>query len=72
MRKNITFSLLMAGLCLTLTTGCSGNDEYIFEHGPAGPNTERTLESLPKGLQPDKVKASHTEDTLEPQPETKN
>lgn len=67
MAKNITAPLLIAGFCITLVTGCSGNDEYIFEHGPAGPNTERTLESLPEGLVADKVKSNHTAETLQPE-----
>jgi len=62
MIRKIIFTLLLTGL----TAACSGDDEYIFEHGPAGPNTEKTLETLPKGLQPDKTKANHTTETLEP------
>lgn len=58
-------TLLFIGLLTSFTAGCSGDDEYIFEHGPAGPNTEKTLKTLPKGLLPDNSKASHTSETLE-------
>ena len=62
MIRKILDTLILTGMI----AACSGDDEYIFEHGPAGPNTEKTLETLPKGLQPDRTKASHTSDTLEP------
>ena len=67
MTKNILITLISTSLMVTMTTGCSGDDEYIFEHGPAGPNTERTLEKLPEGLKADKVKAKHSSDTLQPE-----
>lgn len=59
-------ALLCAGMITSLLTGCSGDDEYLFEHGPAGPNTEKTLKSLPEGLRSDAANASHTADSLEP------
>ncbi len=66
MIRNTIATLLFTGLITSFTTGCSGDDEYIFEHGPAGPNTEKTLDTLPEGLRPDNAKASHTSETLEP------
>lgn len=58
-------TLLFVGLLTSFAGGCSGDDEYIFEHGPAGPNTKKTLKTLPEGLLPDISKASHTNETLE-------
>jgi len=66
MTGNILRTLLLTGLMTGFMAGCSGDDEHIFEHGPAGPNTEKALDSLPEGLQPDRTKASHTSETLEP------
>ncbi|MBL4894898.1 MAG: hypothetical protein JKY59_08570 [Emcibacter sp.] len=66
MIRNTIATLFFAGLVTSFTTGCSGDDEYLFERGPAGPNTKRTLKTLPKGLRPDNTKASHTADSLEP------
>lgn len=59
-------TLLLTGLLTSFTVGCSSDDEYIFEHGPAGPNTGKTLKTLPKGLLPDNTLAHHTSETLEP------
>lgn len=66
MIRNTIATLFFAGLLTSFTAGCSGDDEYLFEQGPAGPNTEKTLKSLPEGLLPDKTKSSHTEETLAP------
>ncbi len=66
MTRNKFFTLFLMGLLASFTTACSGDDEYIFEHGPAGPNTKKTLKTLPKGLKPDSSKASYTNETLEP------
>jgi len=66
MTRNTFAALFLVGTLACLTTGCSGDEDYIFEHGPAGPNTENTLKNLPEGLQPDKNKANHTSETLEP------
>ncbi len=66
MIRNTITTLLFSGLITSFATGCSGDDEYLFEHGPAGPNTEKTLKNLPEGLLPDNSKASHTSETLEP------
>ncbi len=66
MIRNTFAALLFTGLITSLVAGCSGDDEYMFEHGPAGPNTEKTLKNLPEGLLPDKSNSSHTGDTLEP------
>lgn len=66
MIKNIIAKLLFTGLIVSFTSACSGDDEYLFEHGPAGPNTKKTLNNLPEGLLPDNSKASHTSETLEP------
>ncbi len=67
MIRNRPTILLLTGLITAFVAGCSGDDEYLFEHGPAGPNTEKTLENLPEGLRPDKVNARHTAETLEPE-----
>ncbi len=64
-RRTIT-TVLMSGLIAGLVAGCSGSDEYIFDLGPAGPNTEKTLKNLPEGLLPDKTKARHSSETLAP------
>ncbi len=62
-----TFAILLfVGLTTTLLTGCESTEPYVFEHGPAGPNTELTLENLPEGLRPDKIQASHTSDSQKP------
>lgn len=66
MTRNKFFTLFLMGLLTSFTAACSGDDEYIFELGPAGPNTKKTLKTLPKGLKPDTSKASHTSETLEP------
>ncbi|MCF8474318.1 MAG: hypothetical protein K9G26_06425 [Emcibacter sp.] len=66
MIKNAFAPLLFISVIASFMTGCSGDEDYIFEHGPAGPNTEKTLKTLPEGLRPDAEKASHTDDTLEP------
>lgn len=66
MIRNTITTLLFTGLIASFTTGCSGDEDYLFEHGPAGPNTKKTLKTLPKGLRPDNSKASHTSETLEP------
>lgn len=63
---NTFATLLFTGLILSFTAGCSGDDDYLFEHGPAGPNTKKTLKNLPKGLLPDNVRTSHTDETLKP------
>ena len=60
-------TLLLIGLITSFTAGCSGDDEYIFEHGPAGPNTGKTLKTLPEGLLPDTSNASHTNETHQPE-----
>lgn len=57
-------TLLLTAFMTCLVSGCGGGEDYIFEHGPAGPNTKKTLKSLPKGLRPDNEKAHHTDDTL--------
>lgn len=67
MTGNILKTLLLAGVITSFTIGCSGDDEYLFEHGPAGPNTKKTLNTLPEGLLPDTAKAHHTNETLEPE-----
>ncbi|VAX07720.1 hypothetical protein MNBD_ALPHA03-1373 [hydrothermal vent metagenome] len=67
MTGNTLKTLLLAGMITSFTTGCSGGDEYLFEHGPAGPNTEKTLDTLPEGLLPDTAKARHTNETHEPE-----
>ena len=66
MFRNTITTLICTGLVASFTAGCSGDDAYIFEHGPAGPNTEKTLKTLPEGLRPDSSKATHTSETLEP------
>ena len=66
MIRNKFFTFFLMGLLTSFTAACSNDDEYIFEHGPAGPNTEKTLKTLPEGLKPDNSKASHTSETLEP------
>ncbi len=66
MTRNRFTTLLLTGLITSLMAGCSGDDEYLFEHGPAGPNTGKTLKNLPEGLLPDKSNSNHTGDTLEP------
>lgn len=67
MTRNIFITLIFTSLITTVTTGCSGDDDYIFEHGPAGPNTKKTLKKLPEGLKADKIKANHTSETLQPE-----
>gem|GEM_PF-2046032 len=66
MTRNTLAVLLFAGLITGLVTGCSSDDDYLFDQGPAGPNTEKTLKNLPKGLLPDEARASHTDKTLKP------
>ena len=66
MIRNTVTTLLFTGLITSFTAGCSGDDDYVFEHGPAGPNTGKTLKNLPEGLRPDNTKASHTSEPLEP------
>ncbi|PCI33573.1 MAG: hypothetical protein COB54_04570 [Alphaproteobacteria bacterium] len=66
MFRNTITTLIYAGLVTSFTAGCSGGEDYVFEHGPAGPNTKKTLKTLPEGLRPDNSKASYTGETLEP------
>ena len=65
----MTKTLFILGMvpALGLLGGCSGNDDILFEHGIAGPNTEATLKQLPEGLLPDQQNARHSSDSLKPE-----
>lgn len=67
MTRNTLAILLFTGIMTSLVAGCSSDDDYMFDQGPAGPNTEKTLKNLPEGLLPDEAKASHTDETLKPE-----
>lgn len=64
MTRHYLITLISTAIISCFTYGCSGDDDYIFEHGPAGPNTKKTLKPLPEGLRPDTAKAHHTDETL--------
>lgn len=66
MTRNNLAAIIFTGLIVSLLSGCSGNKDYVFDNGPAGPNTEKSLEKLPKGLLPDVVNANHTTKGLKP------
>ncbi len=57
---NIPLKILAIFALLLSISACSGDDDFVYDAGPAGPNTEQTLKSLPEGLLPDKENARHS------------
>ncbi|WP_417319600.1 hypothetical protein [Emcibacter sp.] len=60
---NVNTILLKTLVLFTLilsVSACSDDDDLVYDAGPAGPDTEQTLKSLPDGLVPDRENARHS------------
>ncbi|MFC7049020.1 hypothetical protein [Emcibacter nanhaiensis] len=58
--RTIFLKLLILSISALFLSACSGDDGLVYDAGPAGPNTEQTLKTLPEGLAPDKENARHS------------
>ena len=56
----ISLKLLTLSVCAFFLGACSDDDGLVYDAGPAGPNTEQSLKTLPEGLVPDKENARHS------------
>lgn len=66
-RMTKIFLMVATTFGISVLGGCSSDDNILFEHGIAGPNTEATLNQLPEGLLPDSENARHSTDSLQPE-----